>query len=43
MGRVKKYRFPVAFHLKQAVGALTHHTGAALIFLKNQIFSMKNY
>lgn len=26
-GAKKKYRFPVEFHLKQAVGALTLHTG----------------
>lgn len=27
----KKFRFPVAFHLVQAVGALTLHTGVGTI------------
>ena len=29
----KKFRFPVDLHLKQAVGALTLHTGVGTIFL----------
>lgn len=29
----ERFRFPVVYHLKQAVGALTLHTGVGTIFL----------
>ena len=30
----KKFRFPVDLHLKQAVGALTLHTGDRAVYLR---------
>ena len=40
----KEFRFPVAFHLIQAVGALTLHTGetTAISYRCNDLTSIKN-
>ena len=40
----KKFRFPVDLHLKQAVGALTLHTGetTAISYRCNDLTSIKN-
>lgn len=38
----KRFRFPVDFHLKQAVGALTLHTGVGTLWVYSKAMDIKN-
>ena len=40
-GNKKRFRFPVALHLKQAVGALTLHTGVGTLWVYSQSYGHK--
>lgn len=38
----ERFRFPVAFHLIQAVGALTLHTGVGTLWVYSKAMDIKN-